>query len=71
MTNKESLLKQFIIFISISIIIEMVLLAFFSVGYLFVGAINIFISLAYLICAIKNKNLAKINDFLIQKNKFK
>ena len=59
MTNKESLLKQFIIFIIIATIIEMVLLAFFHVGYLFVGAINIFVTLVYLICAIKNKNKSK------------
>ena len=63
MTNKENLLKQFIIFIIIATIVEVLLLAFFHVGYLFVGAINIFITLVYLICAIKNKNYAKKNDF--------
>lgn len=55
--------KGFIIFILIATIVEVLLLAFFHVGYLFVGAINIFITLVYLICAIKNKNYAKKNDF--------
>ena len=65
MTNKESLLKQFIIFILIATIIEMVLLAFFHVGYLFVGAINIFVTLVYLICAIKNKRNSEMSFYFV------
>lgn len=63
MKKQEKFLKEFIIFILIATIVEVLLLTFFHVGYLFVGAINIFVTLVYLICAIKNKSNTKKRDF--------